>query len=473
MTTVQKVLMGAGVVVVLGAIVTASVFSKKKETGTEVYLEKAAKGDLASSVSGTGRIEARTKVNIQSSVIGEIVGLPVKEGDTVRKGDLLVQIDPERYRSEVDRLVASLKLQRIALEQAELELADAQRTLRRQNDLWTNGGIVSRELLDRAELGEKSAQINVRSLTERIAQAGADLSKARDELSKTTIRSPIDGTVTQLNAEQGEITLTGTMNNPGTVIMIVSDMSAILAEVDVDETRVVKVEAGQISRISVDAVSDSKPHYGKVAEIAGSAVKRPGTDVQVFEVKIALDDVDARLKPGMTARARIETQKAVGAVTVPIQSVLLRSSKEVDQALSGEKDDAKDDKKGKEKTAGDAAAADLEPDAAPEPEGKREGDETVSAPSSLRQSRTGDEREVVFKVVDGKAKLVPVTTGVSDETNVVIVEGIVEGDTVVTGPYRALKSLKHDEKIKEKKEAGKKDVKDDESSESGVQIEVD
>ena len=456
MTNLQKGLVVGGAVVVFGAIIAASMLSKGAEKGIEVYYGKAEKRDLASVVTATGQIQARTKVNVQSSVIGEIVQLPVKEGDVVKKGDLLVQIDPERYRSEVDRLEANLRVQEIALGQARLDYADAERTLKRQKQLFETSGLVSQELLDRSELAYRTAEISLRTLAERIEQAKADLAKSRDDLSKTTLRSPIDGTVTQLNAEKGEITLTGTMNNPGTVIMVVSDMGEILSEVDVDETRVARIEKGQKSRIVVDAIGESEAYTGKVDEIAGSAVTRQGTAVQVFPVKILLDDVDARLRPGMTARARIETKTADDALVVPIQAVLLRPTVEIDKALSGDKD--KKDEAKKDETKKDEAET-------PEPKPAEAKDD-----KKADDKKAGGDREVVFRVVDGKSVLTPVKTGLSDETSVVILEGLKDGDVVVTGPYRTIKTLKHGVPVREKKDEEKKD---DKESESGVQVEVD
>ena len=432
MTTLQKGLIAAGAVVVVGGIIAASVLSKPKAKGEEVYMAKAAVRDLASFVSATGRIEARMKVNIQSSVIGEIRELPVKEGDLVKKGDLLVQIDPERYRTEVDRLQSAVRMQKIAIEQAEVSLANSQRRFRRNESLRGDSGLVSQEAYETSELDYNSRSIDVRSLKEQVAQADASLARARDDLSKTTIRSPMDGTVTKLNAEKGEITLTGTMNNPGTVIMIVSDMGEILATVDVDETRVTQVQLGQTARVVVDAVGEAKPYSGKVVEIAGSAVQRAGQQTQVFEVKIALDTVDAQLRPGMTAKARVETQTAKNVVSLPIQAVMLRPAADVAKAMAGGtggKDDAK---------APDAKAKDVKADG----------------------GKTGETKECVFVVDGGKAKLRLVKSGISDETSVAILEGVKDGETVVTGPYRSLRDLKHGDAVKEKKAEDAKGGKD-------------
>ena len=436
MTTLQKGLIAAGAVVVVGGMIAASVLSKPKAKGEEVYMAKAAVKDLTSFVSATGRIEARTKVNVQSSVIGEIRELPVKEGDVVRKGDLLVQIDPERYRTEVDRLQSAVRMQKIAIEQAEVSLANSERKFRRNESLRGDSGLVSQEAYEVSELDLNSRAIDLRSLKEQVAQADASLARARDDLSKTTIRSPMDGTVTKLNAEKGEITLTGTMNNPGTVIMIVSDMGEILATVDVDETRVTQVHLGQSARVVVDAVGEAKPYTGKVVEIAGSAVQRTGQQTQVFEVKIALDTVDAQLRPGMTAKARVETQNAKDAVAVPIQAVMLRPAADLAKAMAG--------------------------DAAPKGDAK-------SAAAKKDGSKSGETKECVFVVDGGKAKLRAVKSGISDETSVAILEGLKDGETVVTGPYRALRDLKQGDAVKEKKADEPKASKD----EGGAKVEID
>jgi len=432
MTTLQKSLIAVGAVVVVGGIIAASVLSKPKAKGEEVYMAKAATKDLASFVSATGRIEARTKVNIQSSVIGEIKELPVKEGDVVKTGDLLVQIDQERYRTEVDRLQSAVRMQKIAIEQAEVSLANSERKFNRNQSLHGNSGLVSTEALELSELDFRSRTIDVRSLKEQVQQAEASLARARDDLSKTTIRSPMDGTVTKLNAEKGEITLTGTMNNPGTVLMVVSDMGEILATVDVDETRVTQLTLGQTARVVVDAVGEAKPYAGKVFEIAGSAVQRAGQQTQVFEVKVALDTVDAQLRPGMTAKAKIETQAAKGVVTVPIQAVMLRPVKEIADAAAGgvkKKDEPKKD---------DVKTDDVKKD----------------------DAKAGETKECVFVVESGKAKLRAVKSGISDETSVAILEGLKDGETVVTGPYRGLRDLKDGDAVKEKKAETTKDSKD-------------
>jgi HlyD family secretion protein len=477
----QKILIGIGAVVAIGAIVAVSVYSQSEESGEEVYMAEVERQDIVSSVSASGMIEARTKVNVQSSVIGEIVELPVEEGDAVRRGDLLVQIDPERYRSEVDRLSANVRMQKIQLREAEVRLADALRRLERSRDLYDGSGLVSRESLEQAELQAATGEIAIESLREQIAQAEASLARARDDLAKTTIRSPMDGTVTQLNAEKGEITLTGTMNNPGTIIMVVSDMGEILAEVDVDETRVVQVEHGQRARVVVDAVGETRPYLGTVNEIAGTATQRQGEQVRVFPVKVVLDEVDPQLRPGMTAKAKITTESAEDMLTVPIQAVVLRPQKEVDEALSKREEPAEEE--AGEAESAEESAADATGGSEPEPPSEeaeataaartQDPEESEPAPESDSNEpavTAGGDREVVFRVVDGKAVLTPVKTGLSDDASVAILEGLNEEDTVITGPYRTVKKLKDGDAVKKKAGVGE----DEESeSESGVQVEVD
>lgn len=462
MTKLQKGLAAGGAIAVLGAVVVLSLRAGEASKGKEVHLARAERRDVAAVVTARGRIEAKTRVNVQSSVIGEIVELPVEEGDRVRRGQLLVQIDPERYRSEVRQLEASLRMQRIAVEQQEVALDNLRRTLQRQQELHAQG-LVAPESLERSELDVRRAEIQLRALVEQVAQAEANLAKARDELRKTTILSPMDGVVTRLNAEKGEITLTGTMNNPGTVIMVVSDMSEILAEVDVDENRVVQVRPGQNATVVVDAIGEASTYRGRVTEIAGTAAKEQGTEVRVFPVKIALENADERLRPGMTARARIETARAEGAVVVPIQAVLLRPAREVEQALAKRAGSGKAAGKGVSESGVQAARA---AEGAGPSETPREAGKDAKRPGEER-------REVVFKLVDGRAVLTPVRTGISDETGVVVLEGLAEGDTVVTGPYRAIRALKDGDAIREKKEGqGEEAGTEDEESAGEVEVRV-
>jgi len=463
----SKALLAAGGAVLVGVVAFLSLRGTNGSKGKEVYLAQAVRRDLASTVSANGVIEAKTRVNIQSSVIGEIVELPVKEGDRVRSGQLLVQIDPERYRSEVRQLEATLRMQRIAVERQQVALENLRRNLQRQEQLFAEG-LVAPEALERSQLDFRQAEIQLRALEEQVAQAEASLAKARDDLKKTRIVSPIDGVVTLVNAEKGEIALTGTMNNPGTVILVVSDLSEILAEVNVDENRIVQVRPGQAATVVVDAVGETSPYRGRVLEIAGSAVQDRGSEVRLFPVKIALDNPDETLRPGMTARARIETARVENALVVPIQAVLLRPKDQVEKILAARAEGEK--KQGARgsglDTGGPAALAAEGSSPPPTPAGKtRDGQPRAAAAA-------GEKREVVFKVVAGKAVLTPVRTGISDETGVVVLEGLAEGDTIVTGPYRAVRTLKDGDSVREKKEESEPGG-GGEASQEGIEVRVD
>ncbi len=457
----KKVLILIGIAVVLVAVVVVSAKQQARK-GTKVYEEEAKTVDrLVSTVKASGEIQPRVYVNISSQVPGEIVELRVKEGDRMRRGDVLLQLDPSQYRASVERLEANLRMARINLEREKTALATYQSTLRRQEAL-ARDQVVSAEALDQARLQMDTARITAQSLEETIRQAEADLVKSRDELSKTTIRAPMDGLVTRVNAKLGEQVIIGTMNNPGTVILVLSDMSALLAEVRVDETEVAQVRAGQSSRVTVDAVQE-RSFDGVVTEIAHTAIKE--RDVSRFTVKVSVaggessagsparelplpDDPEAKkglasLRPGMSAHAAIEVATTTNALVVPIQAVLERPRSEVEKALAGEGTDGKD---GKKEASGNAAKASTNGDAAAS-DGRAPAD---GAARSARGSAADEETvDVLFVDRKGKALLLKVVTGLSDEFNVEIKDGagLQPGDKVVVGPYRTLKKLKHGDAI--------------------------
>ncbi len=430
------------VVLVLAAALTVVVVmsvTQASRRGTKVYEEEARRVDrIVSTVKATGEIQPRVYVNISSQVMGEIVELRAKEGDQVRRGDVLVQLDPRQYRSTVTRLEASQRMALINLERERVALGTYESTLRRQKRL-AGDAIVSDEALEQAQLQRDTARIQVQSLEESIRQADADLVRARDELDKTTIRAPIDGLITRVNAKLGEQVIVGTMNNAGTVILVLSDMSELLAEVRVDETEVAGVRSGQRALVTVDAIEKRK-YAGAVSEIAHTAVKE--RDVSRFTVKVVLSrqgggsgPASARevpipaeavpeggplagLRPGMSAHAAIEVAVNEKAVVVPIQAVIGMTRKQLGKLLE-KKDDGRSGGVAAEEAGDSGAGASENPPAADE------------------------EVDVLFVDRDGKAELLQVKTGLSDEFNVEILEATLQpGDRVVVGPYRTLKKLK-------------------------------
>ncbi len=451
----KKAIILLGIVGLIVAVVVISI-TQSTRRGTKVYEEQAKRLEaLVSTVRASGEIQPRVYVNISSQVPGEIVELRVKEGEFVRKGDFLLQLDPEQYKSSVTRLEANLRLARINLEKEGAALATHQSTLRRQEEL-ARREIVSGESLDQARLLHETSRIQVRALEEQILQAEADLFKARDELSKTTIEAPISGLVTRVSAKEGEQVIIGTMNNPGTVILVLSDMSEMLAEVKVDETEVAQVRPGQTASVAVDAIEVRK-YDGTVTEIAHTAVKE--RDVSRFAVKVSLDTrpeeagpdesrelpipaeaagteaAATSLRPGMSAHAAIQVASKKDALVVPIQAVLTKNRREYEEALE----------KPAEKSSG-SVAAEADGDGKPMPHDVAIADEEV---------------DVLFVDRDGKVELMKVKTGLSDEFHVEILEApLQEGDMVIVGPYRTLKKLKDgDQVVKVEKD---EDLKDEE-----------
>lgn len=384
-------------VVVLAALVVFGIRKGKSEKGTEVYAEPAARRDVAEVVKASGEIDPRVKVNLSSPLIAKIERMYVEEGDRVSAGQPVLDLEKEAFTAERDQWAAQLRSVETAVRRAEVNLADTRNKLKRAHSLAA-GGILSREQLEASELQETSARLALDESREAVRQARANLDKARDDLSKTTLYSPLAGTVIKLNAEEGEVVVSGTMNNPASVIGTIADLSEILARVDVDETEVVDVELGQEAVLKVDALP-GREYHGKVVEIGSSGVTRPNQpDVTFYEVKVLLADPDQALRPGMSVRAEIRADAHQQALVVPIQSVVERLP--VAPATA---------------TAEKAALAATNDDA--------------------------EEVKVVFVVVDGKARQRPVEVGLSDETHVEIVAGLKPGEQVVTGPYRTLRDL--------------------------------
>jgi HlyD family secretion protein len=428
----KKILIAVLALAVLGTIVGLSLKQRSGGRGVKVYMEEAAKqARLLATVSASGEIKPRVEVNISSQVPGQIVQLTVDEGDQAKAGHVLVQLDPQRYRSEVQRLEALLRMYSVNVEKEDVALKMSEVSLKRQEALHSQK-IVSDEILDQAHLQVDSGTIGLRSLDEQVRQAEADLGRARDDLSKTTLKAPISGLVSRLNAKVGEQVIIGTMNNPGTVILTLSDMTEVLAEVRVDETEVTQVKPGQAAKINVDAVEGRQ--YDGVVESISNAALREGT-VSRFPVKVRLTSPDALLRPGMSAHAAIEVEEKKDILAIPLQAMVRRSLKDylaegADSRRSGGSIEAAQAKK-----AGGPAAA------GGEFEGKDPEREQV---------------QVVFVEKSGRVRMVRVRTGISDAFRAEAVEGIGPGDHIVLGPYRALRSLKNGDYVRrvEKSEAG-------------------
>ncbi|HEV8582933.1 MAG TPA: efflux RND transporter periplasmic adaptor subunit [Thermoanaerobaculia bacterium] len=406
----KKIVIGILVAVVLAGIVFASIRANGREKGVKVYAEAVARREVAQIVKASGELEPRVKVNISAHVIGKIDRLYVEEGDWIEKGKPFLRLEQQAYIAQRDQWAAQLSSARTAVRQAEVSLADSRLKLNRAQRL-SGEGIATREQLEAAQLAEATANLRLDESREAVHQMQASLTKAQDDLSKTTIYAPLTGRVIALNAKEGEVVVSGTMNNPASVIGTIADMSEILATVDVDETEIVNVRPGQTAVLKVDAVP-GKEYHGKVVEVGSSGFNRAQQpDVTFFKVKILLDDPDPDLRASMSVRAEIHTAAHPDALVVPIQAVVER------RPLGSD---------GKPAT------------------GNGGKDEEV---------------KVVFVIEKGKARQQPVHTGISDETHVELLAGPKLGEQVITGPYRTLKALKNGDAVHVSKTSEEEDRK--------------
>ena len=430
MTGKKKLLIGAGVVVILGAIAFAN-FKFKRVDGVTVNVETIKSRDLEALVSASGKIQPKKFVNISADTMGRVTNLAVEEGDRIEKGQFLLQIDPRNLRSAVQRTEASLQAARssadqlkLALESAKVALKQAQDTYRRQQDLW-KGGLTTKETLEKAEADLKMREADLRSQEQnvttqqaRMQQESATLESARYDLSKVRIESPIKGIVTKRNIEEGETVVIGTMNNAGTVLITVADMSIIEAEVEVDETDIPSVKFGQVAKVTIDAIPN-KTFTGKVTEIGNSPITTTGaaassSQATNFKVTVQLDTEIPEVRPGFTCTAEITTATRKNVVSVPIQATTVR------EMIVDEKGDI---------------VRNTEPD-----KSKRPRPGAVQA-SELKPGQSRKELEGVFVVRDNKAQFVTVTTGIAGDKYFEVLGGLKDGDSVVVGPFASVREL--------------------------------
>src|SRR5437762_2633307 len=342
--TRKNILITSAVVLVAAGVVAGNLYYRR-DKGLTVTTDVIKTRDLEAVVSASGKIQPKRLVNISADTPGRVVDLAVNEGDRIRRGQFLLQIDPKSLRTRVDSNSASLRAAELSLDQlqqstetAKVQLQQAQQTLARQQDLWRQQ-LTTREALDKAVNDVKAAESAVqerlkllRPQESRIAQERATLESARYDLSKVRIESPIDGIVTRRNIQEGETAIIGTMNNPGTVLLTLADMSIIQAEVEVDETNIPNVQIGQKAKISIDAIPD-KSFKGHVSEIGNSPIQQSstgnnnaatGTQATNFKVVVVLDERVPEARPGFTCTADITTAKRHQVVSVPIPAVAVR-----------------------------------------------------------------------------------------------------------------------------------------------------
>ena len=414
----KKIIFGIIIGVVL-LIIISIVISSNKEKEIEVQTEKITKRNITQVVTATGKIQSETQVNISAEISGEIVSLPFKEGEEVNKGDLLVKINPDAYYPQLKQQTAGVRVQQRNLESQEVTLQKYELELQRTQELYDKG-LASQSELDNAQatVNEMLAQMN--TTRAQINQQRASLLSVKYDLSKTTIFSPIFGTVTQLNNEAGEKVL-GTSFNVGSNIMTISDLSKMECQVEVGETDVSFVKIGDTARIEVDAFPD-KILTGYVYEIANSATTTGiGTQDEVvnFIIKVRILDKDVELRPGMSCTADIEVNMKENVMAVPIQSVTVREEGfgKFGEDMEGEDEEDKP--------------------------------ENLSRESDDKMKKKKKPQEIVFIVEDNYSVKKDVKTGISDDFYIEITDGLKEGEEVIKGPFKAInKELEEDTKVK-------------------------
>ncbi len=409
-----------------------------------VTVEAVRARDLDAIVSATGKIQPKRQVNVSATTMGRVTRLAVQEGQRVRAGQFLLEIDPRSLAGQLERGEASVAAARsslqqatTAIEQARANLELAQQSLKRQQDL-SKDGLTTREALERAqndvvvrEADLKARQQEAQTREQQIKQEQAGLSTTRYSLSQVTIVSPMDGIVTRRNIEEGENVVVGTMNNAGTVLLTVADMSAIQGEIEVDETDIPNVTIGQQAIVTIDAVPD-RMFRGHVSEIGNSPIQAAQTTITGqrqatnFKVVVTIDEPVPDIRPGFTCTAEITTATRRSAVAVPIQSLTVREML-FDHQGSLIHEPPPPVQRG---FFGTPAAA------------------TPQAPPDPPPGQTRKETEGVFVVRDGRVVFEPVKVGIAGERYFEVLSGLKAGDQVVTGPFDSVRQLSDGSPVK-------------------------
>jgi len=394
--------------IVLAAAVGGFFYSRRGPKPAEVEVATVGREDIQAKVTANGKVQAKKKVDISATIPGQITLLAVKEGDRVSKGQLLLQIDAVNPRAAARSNEFSMEALLHDQESANANLAQARTDLRRAENNFA-AHIIPEAEIQRARTAVSTAEAAAQAAARRVQQARATLEGARDTLAKTTVRAPMDGIITAKRVEEGEVAVIGIQNSPGTVLLTISDMSIVETELEVDETSVPSVKVGQESRIRIDAYPN-QTFKGLVTEVGGSPILPAAgatSNAIKFRVKVQIQDPPADVKPGLSVQADILTGFRPKALVVPIQALVIRD---------------------RERKPGDAAAG------------------------------TPRDEEGVFLMDGGKAKFQPIKTGLLGELSLEVVSGLQGGETLITGPFKSLRTLKPGDpvKVEEKKKDGAK-----------------
>ena len=456
MTTRTKILITIAVVLV-GAAATAANIYFRREQGITVTAEAIRARDLESIVSASGKVQPKRQVNISANQMGRVTRLAVEEGQHVKAGQFLLEIDPRQLEGQLQRGQASVAAAQsglaqarvsvsaaeTSLEQAKVTLELSQQNLKRQQDLWKDG-LTTRESLERAqnEVAVREAEVKrsqqdirarqqeIETREQQIKQEQASLSQTRYNLTQIIIESPMDGIVTRRNIEEGETAVVGTMNNAGSQLLTIADMSVLEAEVEVDETDIPFIKLGQPAKITVDAVED-RTFRGRVTEIGNSPIQAAAQGGQrqatTFKIVVTLEEEVPNVRPGFTCTAEITTANRQNVTSVPIQALTVREMLFDPQGKMVHEDPRS------------RRRANLEP--------------TVSASNEPPPGHKREETEGVFVLRDGKAVFTAVKISIAGEQYFEVLEGLKPGDLVITGPFASVRELADGAQVKLQQES--------------------
>jgi HlyD family secretion protein len=458
MKTWKKVLIGIGAALVLVIIISVTVYQSRKNLVT-VQTDKVQKQNLASVVSASGEIKPKTYVNIGANAFGKIIKLHVKEGDRVKQGQLLAQLENVQSSADVNATRASvqsaitdavaseaaLNTSQADLNRAKSDATHAKLDWERAQGLY-NAALIAKQDYDVKKAAWESADAGLAQAEAKVAQAKAQkdsmdkhitqnqatLTRVSDVLQKTTYEAPFDGVITNLPVREGETVVIGIQNSPGSTLMTLADMSVITSEVKVDETDIVNVRLGQAAEVTIDAIPH-KVFHGVVSEIGDNAIVRStgvatsqatstSEEAKDFKVVVTLTDPPPDLRPGLSSTAKITTATRNTVLSIPIQALTVRT------------------------------AADLVPR---DEKGVSHVQAASHAPAET--SKQKEEIQGVFVIRTKKAQFVPVETGISGTTDIEVVKGLQEGDEVITGSYKVLRTLKPGTNVKIDNSAPKKE----------------
>jgi HlyD family secretion protein len=426
----NKVLLGAGGAVLLVLLVVVSA-SAKREKGVEVRFEQVGRRDLVAAVTASGKIQPKKKVDVSSDITGRVTRIAVREGDYVQKGQFLLQIDPTVYEANLQRAQATMSSAEAGAVQARANRDQAQRALQRTKELREqNPNLISMEQLEQAQTAFDIAESNLTASQHMVEQTRAAMREARDQLAKTHLVAPMAGRVTRLAVEEGEVAVPGTFSRETGLLLTISDLSVIQVKVQVDETDVVRLHLADSVEVTIDAFPDTA-FVGRVTKISDSAILTAASSVTGqndravdYEVEITLANPPSDVRPDLSATARIVTDTRKQALAIPIIALTVRENTPV----------ANEQRRG----AGGAAATPAAPATA--------GATTAAQPKKK-------EAEGVFVVNNGVATFRAVKVGIAGEEHFEVIEGVREGDTIVAGPYQAIRDLKEGARVRQNRQA--------------------